>query len=83
MLDEYKYSQDTVQKFIDDCKERSLIYGITKATTIHEYYISYCSRHKEPHLNLITFCKELSNKGYKSIKRNDGSYYDIEVEGGR
>jgi len=83
LLDEYKYSQDTVQKFIDDCKERSLIYGITKATTIHEYYISYCSRHKEPHLNLITFCKELSNKGYKSIKRNDGSYYDIEVEGGR
>jgi putative DNA primase/helicase len=83
LLDEYRYSQDTVQQFIDDCIERSLLNGITKATTIHEYYISYCSRHKEPHLSLISFCKELSRKRYQSIKRNDGNYYDIEVEGGR
>ena len=83
LLDEYKYSQDTVQQFIDDCIERSLLNGITKASTIHEYYISYCSRHKEPHLSLISFCKKLNRKGYQSIKRNDGNYYDIEVEGGR
>lgn len=83
LLDEYKYSQDTVQKFIDDCEERSLAYGMTKATTLHELYISFCSRHKEQHLNLISFCKELSKKGFESIKRNDGNYYNIVVEGGR
>jgi putative DNA primase/helicase len=83
LLDEYKYSQDTVQQFIDDCLESNLLNVMTKATTIHENYISYCSRHKVPHLDIGSFGKELNRKGYTPIKKNDGNYYDIKVEGGR
>lgn len=46
--------------------------------------MTFCDRHQEEKLSLPSFGKELIKKGYEKVKRNDGTYYDLDVvEGGR
>tara|TARA_B110000027_G_C16066685_1_gene277061 strand:+ start:143 stop:316 length:174 start_codon:yes stop_codon:yes gene_type:complete len=46
--------------------------------------VTFCDRHQEEKLSLPSFGKELIKKGYEKVKRNDGTYYDLDVvEGGR
>ena len=82
-MEEYKYDNDIVKQFINEAVEKESPYGLVKASDLHEHYVAYCSRHREPHLNLNSFCKELIAKGFEKRNRKDGSYYNIKVDGGR
>lgn len=82
-INEYKYQNDGVQQFIDEVMETGFPNGPTKVSEIHTFYVSFCDRHKEQRLSLISFAKELIKKGYKKIIKKDGTYYDLmAVEGG-
>lgn len=82
-IEDYKFDNDIVQQFINEAVEKESPYGLVKASDLHEHYVAYCSRHREPYLNLNSFCKDLIAKGFKKKDRKDGSYYDITVDGGR
>ena len=69
-----------LQDFID---ENSSNPNPVKATELYSSYESYCFKNEVSKLSMNSFCKDLVKKGYQPIKRNDGNYYDISVEGGR
>ena len=82
-VSEFTYSEtneDSLQDFID---ENSSNPNPVKATELYNSYESYCFKNEASKLSMISFCKDLVKKGYQPIKRNDGNYYDISVEGGR
>lgn len=82
ILAEYKNDNDIVKQFIEEANENNSLIGLNKASEIHEHYVAYCTRHKEQHLPLNMFTKDLKKKKYKCVKRNDGNYYDLSVDGG-
>ena len=83
-LNQYKYENDVLQQFIDEANEKGYPSGYTKVSEIHSSYVTFCDRHQEEKLSLPSFGKELIKKGYEKVKRNDGTYYDLDVvEGGR
>jgi len=79
-IEDYKYDNDIVQQFIIEALEKESPYGLVKASDLHEHYAAYCYRHREQHLNLNSFCKELVAKGLKIKKKNDGNYYNLTVD---
>ena len=82
-VSEFSFSEtnaDSVQDFI---AENSSNPNPVKATELYNNYLSYCNKNEVPKLSMNSFCKDLVKKGYEPIKRNDGNYYDISVEGGR
>ena len=78
-LNQYKYENDVVQQFIDEVHETGFPNGPTKVSEIHTFYVGFCVRHQEVRLSLTPFAKELINKGYEKIVKNDGTYYDLRV----
>lgn len=78
-LAQYKYENDVVQQFIDEVNETGFIFGPTKVSKIHAFYVEFCRRHQEAKLSLTSFAKELIQKGYEKIVKKDGTYYDLKV----
>ena len=82
-VSEFSFSEtneDSVQDYID---ENSSNPNPVKATELYNSYKSYCFKNELPQLSMNSFCKGLIKKGYEPIKKNDGNYYNISVEGGR
>ena len=82
-VSEFSYletNKDGVQDFIDEIGSAP---DPIKASELYNSYVSYCLKNEVPQLSMNSFCKDLIKKGYEPIKRNDGNYYDISVEGGR
>ena len=83
ILLDYKSENDVFQQYIDEAFETKFPRGLTKVSEIHTCYVIFCNKHGEKALSLPSFGKELVKRGFKRKLRNDGSYYDLGVIGGR